>query len=107
MKESKVYIEQMLDAVAKIRSFVGVMSKEEFFQDQKTQSAVIMQLALIGEIAKKISEETKKNIDLPWRDIVGFRDRAIHDYYQVDLEIVWRTIISDLALLEEKLRKDC
>jgi len=107
MKESKVYIEQMLDAVAKIRSFVGVMSKEEFFQDQKTQSAVIMQLALIGEIAKKISEETKKNIDLPWRDIVGFRDRAIHDYYQVDLEIVWSTIISDLALLEEKLRKDC
>ena len=97
----------MLDAVAKIRSFVGVMSKEEFFQDQKTQSAVIMQLALIGEIAKKISEETKKNIDLPWRDIVGFRDRAIHDYYQVDLEIVWSTIISDLALLEEKLRKDC
>lgn len=105
MKESRVYIEQMLDAVAKIRSFVGQMNKEEFSQDQKTQSAVIMQLALIGELAKKAPEEMKKNIDLPWRDIAGFRDRAIHDYYQVDLEIVWNTIAFDLALLEENLKK--
>ena len=104
MKEDSVYIAQIVEAVAKIRSFVGSMSKDKFFKDQKTQSAVILQLALIGELAKKISEETKQNIDLPWRDIAGFRDRAVHDYYQIDLEIVWNTIHSDLVLLEEKLK---
>src|SRR3989344_2938117 len=104
MKEDSVYIAQIIEAVAKIHSFVGSISKNEFFKDQKTQSAVILQLALTGELAKKISEETKQNIDLPWRDIAGFRDRAVYDYYQIDLEIVWNTIQYDLALLEEKLK---
>ena len=104
MKKDSVYIEQICDTISKIRSFVGAMSKEDFFNDQKTQSAIIMQLVLIGELAKKISDTTKQDIDLPWRDIAGFRDRAIHDYYQIDLEIVWNTTSSDLALLEEKLQ---
>ena len=73
--------------------------------DQKTQSAVIMQLALIGELAKKISSETQSEIDLPWKDIAGFRDRAIHDYFQIDLEIVWETIESDLQILEKEIKK--
>ena len=103
MKNDNVYIEQIREAVAKIRSFAGSMSKEEFFQVQKTQSAIIMQLVLIGELAKKISDETKNTVDLPWRDIAGFRDRAVHDYYQIDLEIVWNTIMSDIAVLEGKL----
>ena len=104
MKKDSVYIEQIHEAIAKIHNFVGTMSKEDFLKDQKTQSAIIMQLALIGELSKKISEDTKKSIDLPWRDIVGFRDRAIHDYYQIDLEIVWNNIKSYLALLEERLK---
>lgn len=104
MKKDSVYISQMLESAGKIHSFIGTMNRDEFLRDQKTQSAVIMQLALIGELAKKVSEPTKAKISLPWKDIAGFRDRAIHDYYQVDLDIVWSTASSDLIVLEKALR---
>lgn len=105
MKNDNVYLEQILDSARKIRDFVNGFDKKRFYTDQKTQSAVIMQLALIGELARKISDETRSNISLPWKDIVGFRDRAIHDYYQIDLEIVWATIPEDLEILETELTK--
>ena len=104
MKIDRVYLEQILDSVEKIKSFSRDFTYEQFVKDQKTQSAVIMQLALIGEVAKHVSTETKSQIDLPWKDIAGFRDRAIHDYYQIDLEIVWTTITNDLNILEESLK---
>ena len=104
MKKDSVYIAQMLDAIGKIRRFTTGMNRESFFEDDKTQSAVIMQLALIGELAKKISSGMKEHIEVPWKDIAGFRDRAIHDYYEVDLDIVWNTVMSDLAVLETALR---
>ena len=81
------------------------MNKAAFLKDQKTQSAVIMQLALIGELAKKVSAPTKRSIKVPWKEIAGFRDRAIHDYYQIDLQVAWDTITLDLEPLEKALRK--
>ncbi|MEK7157882.1 MAG: HepT-like ribonuclease domain-containing protein, partial [Patescibacteria group bacterium] len=69
MKDDKVYIRQMLDAVRKIELFTANMNRVSFGADEKTQSAVIMQLMLIGEISKKISAQTKTSIDLPWKDI--------------------------------------
>lgn len=104
MKRDNLYIEQILDSIEKIKSFVAGISRDDFNKDQKTQSAVIMQLALIGELSKKISDETKKTISIPWKEIIGFRDRAIHDYYNVDLDVVWGTIETDLADLVEKLQ---
>lgn len=103
MKDDKVYLNQILEAVAKIEKFVIEPIKEKFLADQKTQSAVIMQLMLIGEIAKKISDKTKNPIDLPWKDIIGFRDNAIHNYFAVDLEVVWKTVVDDLPILKEKI----
>ena len=105
MKKDSLYIEQIRDSIRKIRSFVGVMDQQEFFDDEKTQSAVIMQLALIGELCKKLSSETKSSIDLPWKEIIGFRDRAIHDYFNVDLNVVWGTVLSDLQEIEKKLKQ--
>jgi len=104
MKSDSVYISQMLDSVQKIQSFTQGLDRSSFATDPKTQSAVIMQLLLIGEVAKKISEETKKKIDLPWKDIVGFRDRAIHNYFEIDLDVVWDTTVSDIPELAEKLK---
>ncbi len=105
MKSDKVYIDQILDAISKIESFTTGMNREQFLSDQKTQSATILQLTIIGELAKKISPDTKSKTSLPWKDIAGFRDRAIHDYFQIDLEIVWNTIQSDLNLLKTELSK--
>ena len=104
MKSDRVYLEQILDAADKIRRFVEDMDQDAFLNDQKTQSAVIMQLALIGELAKRVSEPTKMAIPVPWRAIAGFRDRAIHDYYQIDLQIAWGTILNDLDPLTDALK---
>jgi uncharacterized protein with HEPN domain len=105
MKSDLVYCEQILDAVGKIHLFVEGIDKEAFLKDQKTQSAVIMQLALIGELAKRVSAETKSAVNVPWKEIAGFRDRAIHDYYQIDLNIAWDTINLDLDPLADALRR--
>lgn len=98
-----MYIAQMQDATDIIGVFTSGMSKDEFMKDRKTQSAVIMQLALIGELSKRVSQDTKAQIDLPWKDVAGFRDRAIHDYYNIDLEVVWMTVVEDIPLLKEAL----
>lgn len=105
MKSDRVYLEQMLESVGKIREFVSGMDYGAFLKDQKTQSAVIMQLALIGEMAKRVSDAARSNIDVPWKEIAGFRDRAIHDYYQIDLRIAWDTIELDLEPLTKALRE--
>ncbi len=103
MKDDTVYIKQMLESSGKIREFVNDLSREQFFDDQKTQSAVIMQLALIGELSKRVSLQTQSLIELPWKEIAGFRDRAIHDYFELDLGVVWDTIVLDLPTLEGAL----
>ncbi len=103
-KSDRVYFEQILDSIEKIRQFVSGMDCAAFLKDQKTQSAVIMQLALIGELAKRISEAARSDMKVPWKEIAGFRDRAIHDYYQIDLQIAWDTITLDLDPLESSLR---
>lgn len=106
MKDENVYINQILDAISKTESFVSNMTRKTFDEDQKTQSAVIMQLMLIGEISKKISDKTKESIDLPWKDIAGFRDMAVHNYFSIDLDIVWNTIQEDITILKDKLSQN-
>ncbi|QQG40707.1 MAG: DUF86 domain-containing protein [Candidatus Levyibacteriota bacterium] len=105
MKDDNFYIRQIFDSIGKIESFVNKFDKNKFLANQMAQSAVIMQLTLIGEISKKISEETKSKIDLPWKKIIGFRDRTVHDYFGINLNVVWDTIIIDLPQLKKALQK--
>ena len=105
MKSDDVLLAQVRDAITKIERFTSGMSEVGFRQDEKTQSAVIMQLALIGELAKRISPKTKETIMLPWKEIAGFRDNAIHDYFDIDLAIVWNTVQIDLPELKDALKE--
>jgi|SRR3990167_246919 len=103
MKGDKLYIDQIQDSIRKIESYVGGFNRDKFFADEKTQSAVILQLLLVGEISKKISEETKSKLGLPWKQIIGFRDRAIHNYFEIDINVVWDTTTTDLPVLKKAL----
>ena len=93
----------MLECAAKVRRYVGEMSYEEFLQDAKTQSAVLMQLQQMGEMAKRVSEKTKTEVDVPWKKIAGFRDVVAHDYVDVDLENAWKISSLDLTKPESSL----
>ena len=103
MKSDTLYIQQVCDALKKIETYTAGMGYEQFRADDKTQSAVIMQLIIIGELTKKVSITTKDTIDLPWKDIAGFRDVAVHEYFHLDLDIVWNTLGERLPDMREKL----
>ncbi len=103
MKTDTLYVDQICAAVDKVHTYVEGSTYEEFCADDKTQSAVIMQLIIIGELVKKISPVTKQDIDLPWKDIAGFRDVAVHEYFHLDLEIVWTTLVERLPEIKNKL----
>ena len=103
MKNDKVYIDQILDSIRKIELFVNGVDQENFLTNPLVQSGLILQLTLIGEISKKISEETKSKVNLPWKEIAGFRDKAIHNYFDINLEAVWNTIEIDLTPLKDGL----
>lgn len=103
MKEHDVTLELLVQAAVKTADFLKDFDFEIFFTDLKTQSAVIMQLVVIGELAKKLPEDIKNKIDLPWKLMAGFRDLAVHEYFELDLRQVWDTATRDVPVMLQKL----
>jgi uncharacterized protein with HEPN domain len=101
----RIRIQHMLDAIHAIRSFSPAELTEELLKDDlKLRSAVVMQLAIIGEAAKAVSEDLKEKTSLiPWRDIQSMRNRLIHEYFGISLEIVVHVVVRQLPDLEERL----
>lgn len=104
-KNNKIYVAQIIDAVRKIKKYTNRIDFKKFAKKEEKQSAVIMQLILIGEISKKLSAAYKAKTKLPWKQIAGFRDRAVHKYFSLDLRDLWQTIQYDLPEMENKLKK--
>ncbi len=97
MRNQQLYLQDILTAIQSIEDFIGTMSFNEFKVDDKTISAVIRKLEIIGEATKGIPPEIRdRNIQVPWRQMAGMRDKLIHSYFGVDHELVWSTIIGRL-----------
>lgn len=103
MTSDSPYIALMLDSIAKIRSFTTDVSFDAFTHNQEKQSAVLMQLLLIGELSRRVSEGTKQNISISWPEIAGMRNRVVHEYHDIDLKNIWKIVTEDLATTEEPL----
>ncbi len=99
-------IEDILFCLSKIKNYVSDLSYESFLEDYKTQDAIIRNIEIIGEANKKISEELKQKYpDIPWKMIAGTRDRLIHGYFGVNIDIVWQIATMDVPKLERQLKK--
>jgi uncharacterized protein with HEPN domain len=98
-KDNTIYLRNMLDKAREAVAFCEHKTLEDFFADAMLQSAVVMKLIVVGEEARKVPEQVAKEIDLPWRMIVGFRNMAVHEYFDLDLEQVWVTVQEDLPTL--------
>jgi uncharacterized protein with HEPN domain len=91
------FLEDAVDAMEKAEQFISEMSYEEFKKDDKTIFAVIRALEIIGEAIKHVPDDFRNNYpDVPWRDISGMRDVLIHDYFGIDIETVWETVITNI-----------
>ena len=105
-KDDLVYINHILERSQKIVEFTAGMTESDFIKDEKTQSAVIRELEVIGEASKRISENYRNtNTNIPWKLMAGMRDVLIHDYEGVDALMVWDTIQKSVPELVENLKK--
>jgi uncharacterized protein with HEPN domain len=99
VKDDRVYLQHIRDALNDIANYCGG-DREGFFSDRMRQDATLRKLEVIGQAVKNLSEHTKSlQPDIPWKQIAGMRDKVIHDYFGVNLEIVWAVVQQELPKL--------
>lgn len=92
-RDYSLYIKDILDCIDRIEEFIGDMNFDQFLEDDKTSSAVVRKLEIIGEATKNIPKSiTQKYEEIPWKEMARMRDKIIHFYFGVDYEIVWSVI---------------
>ena len=94
------YLLDILASARMIRSYVEDATRQEFLTDTKLQDSVIRRIGIIGEAAGRISSAFREeNPEIPWNEIRGMRNRMIHVYDDIDMDIVWETVQQDIPLL--------
>lgn len=97
-------IRDILECIKRIDMYTAEMNYKEFQKDFKTQDAVIRNIEILGEAAKSLSTTVKDSYpDIPWKQIAGTRDKLIHDYFGVNIDIIWAISKTDLPDLRIKI----
>ena len=97
-------LKDMREAVRRIKAYTETLSYDDFMVDTKTQDAVVRNLEIIGEAAKAVSAELRaSHPGMPWKGMAGARDRLIHHYFGINLDIVWDIITIELPILQEQI----
>jgi uncharacterized protein with HEPN domain len=105
-KDDRILLRHMLDAARKARDFIEGRSRNDLDSDEMLALAVIRLLEVIGEAARNLSHDIKdSHPEIGWKQITGTRDRLIHGYFDVDLDIIWVILTRDLPLLVSSLEK--
>ena len=103
-REYKLFIEDIKESITQIDEFLGDMNFKDFVKDQKTSSAVVRKIEIIGEATKNVPKEIRQEYkELPWSDMARMRDKIIHSYFVVDYEVVWKTIKERLPEIKPKI----
>lgn len=91
-----LYLRHMLDAIDRVIEATQRVTREDFNRDWMIQDAIVHELQILGEAAGRVSKElTDRHPELPWRKVTGLRHKIVHDYFAVDLEVVWDTATLD------------
>ena len=106
MRDPKLYLNDIIEAMSAIEQFVEGIDFEDFKNDDMRSSAVIRKFELIGEAAKSVPESIKQEYpDIPWKDMAGMRDRLIHFYFGIKYELVWNTIRDVIPQVKASITK--
>lgn len=101
-----LYLQDIKDSIQKIEAYTKELSLDNFINDEKTIDAVVRNIEIIGEAANNLPLELKnKYSDVPWAEIIGARNKMIHEYFGVDIEILWKTVQNDIPKLKKEIKK--
>jgi uncharacterized protein with HEPN domain len=105
-RNPQLLLEDMLLSMEKVTSYIGTMDKDSFVKVARTADAVVRNLEIIGEAASRIPEDFRTiHPQIPWRRVVGLRNRVIHEYFGVDLAIVWSVVTDDLPPMKSAVKQ--
>jgi len=104
MRSDSERLADILDAVQRIRRHVKTGDRHRFEEDEVLQSAVLRWFEIIGEASRGLTDQFRdEHSEVPWREVFGMRNRVTHGYFDIDLDVVWNTIMNDLPALEDTL----
>jgi uncharacterized protein with HEPN domain len=105
-RDYKIYLKDIIECIGKVKNYTAGLSLIEFCNDPKTIDAVIRNLEIIGEAARRLPEEIKlKFPDVEWHKIISLRNILIHEYPGIDLETIWDIIENKLSPLEKQVKE--
>ena len=105
-KKDIIFIKHIQESINAIDQFSKSINKKELISDRLRQSAIIREIEVIGEAMKNVSETLKnKYPEVEWKKIIGTRDKMIHHYFGVDLNIIWIIVKKDIPFLKKQMQK--
>lgn len=105
LDEDRVRLRHMVEAAESAVQFMAGRQRRDLDEDRMLLFAVVRAIEVLGEAASKISEETRTtHASIPWRAIIGMRNRLIHAYFEINTEIVWQTVTREIPVLLPELR---
>lgn len=105
-KDPSIFIEHILECIARIEEYVKDVAKDEFLKSSLLQDAIVRRIEIIGEAVKNLPAEIKEKYpNIAWKDIAGMRDVLIHGYFGVDLELTWKVVKEKVRDLKNKILK--
>ncbi|PSO49826.1 MAG: hypothetical protein BRC33_05200 [Cyanobacteria bacterium SW_9_44_58] len=103
-RSNREYLHDIQEASRRIATYTAGMTEQTFWEDSKTQDAVIRNLEIIGEATKNLTNEVRERYpEIPWKSMAGLRDRLIHNYFGVNLDIVWQIVVQELTKVSSQL----
>ena len=105
LKDDSIRIRHMLDAALEAENFIIGKHRTDFDEDRKLELALVKCIEIIGEAASSVSKECRDEFpQIPWAEIIGMRNRLIHAYFEINLDILWKTLTEDLPPLISDLK---
>jgi uncharacterized protein with HEPN domain len=105
-RDPHLLLEDIRSALARVERYTTGMQREQFLVDEKTIDAVVRNLEIIGEAVRWLPDEFKRGyVAVPWGQIAGLRNRIVHDYFGLDLEIIWQVLQTSLREFEQQINE--
>jgi uncharacterized protein with HEPN domain len=105
-KDPKIFLGHILESIESIGEYTKGQTKEKFPKAKMRQDAVIRKIEIIGEAVKNLPQHFKKKYQkIAWRDIAGMRDILIHEYFGVNINVVWKTVQEDIPKLKKQIKE--